>query len=76
MTRRLGHERRQCRIRLVDDVAKTTDKSPAKTTDKTTDKTWDGGPAKPGKPASLSELPFPDNLAAAATGDAPASRKN
>jgi penicillin-binding protein 1A len=51
----------------------------AKTLEKTTDKTSANEPGKTGKPssgqASSSELPFPDNLAAA-TGDAPASRKN
>jgi penicillin-binding protein 1A len=49
--------------KMLDDVAKTTDKTSA------------NEPGKTDKPLSSSELPFPDNLAAA-TGDLPASRKN
>ena len=50
--------------KLLDDVAKTTDKTSA------------SEPATPGKSASSSELPFPDNLAAATSGDALSPRKN
>ena len=49
--------------KMLDDVAKTTDKTSANEA------------AQPGNPVSASELPFPDNLAAA-TGDAASSRKN
>jgi penicillin-binding protein 1A len=52
--------------KMLDDAAKTTDKSSA------------SEPPKPGKPVSSSALPFPDSFAAATSGDAtsPAQRKN
>jgi penicillin-binding protein 1A len=53
--------------KMLDDVAKSLEKS--------TDKTSASAPAQAGKSASSGELPFPDNLAAA-TGDAAPSRKN
>jgi hypothetical protein len=57
--------------KMLDDVARTMEK--------TTDKTSANAPANTGQGKSSqsesSDLPFPDNLAAA-SGEAPASRKN
>ena len=50
--------------KMLDDAAKTTDKTSATE------------PPKPGKPVSSSALAFPDSFAAAAPNDAASPRKN